>query len=189
MKERIRNLSEGTELVLVLLIAFGYTVPVSLAALWSPESLAHRAAPPITNGHLQGTVLYELVIMAILAIFLRARGWTVARLGVRPTVRDSVQGVGLWVGYYLFYCVLVIALALVWPTFARLSASTHLVAQGLEWPTAVAVSVINPIFEEVLVCAYVITALKDRVGVTTAVNTECECADRERFDQLYAMRP
>jgi hypothetical protein len=27
MKQRIRNLSDGTELVLVLLIAFGYTVP------------------------------------------------------------------------------------------------------------------------------------------------------------------
>jgi membrane protease YdiL (CAAX protease family) len=74
------------------------------------------------------------------------------------------------VGTYLFHGVVVIALAMVWPTFARLAATTHLVAHGLEWPTAVAVSVINPVFEEVFVCAYVITALKDRVGVTTAVN-------------------
>jgi hypothetical protein len=64
----------------------------------------------------------------------------------------------------------VIALAAVWPTFAQLATSTHLVAQGLEWPTVVAGSVINPVFEEVFVCAYVVTALKDRVGVTTAVN-------------------
>jgi membrane protease YdiL (CAAX protease family) len=132
--------------------------------------LAHQASPPITNRALQGTILYELIILAILGLFLSARGWTLARLGVRPTVRDSVQGIGLWVGYSLFYGVLVIALAAVWPTFARLAASTHLLAQGLEWPTAVAVSVINPVFEEVFVCAYVITALKDRVGVTTAVN-------------------
>jgi membrane protease YdiL (CAAX protease family) len=170
MRERIRNLSAETELVLVLLMAFGYTVPVSLAALLSPESLAHRASPPITNGHLQVTVLYELVILAILALFLSARGWTPERLGVRPTVRDSVQGIGICVGYYVFYCVLVIALASVWPTFARLAMSTHLVASGLDWPTVTAVSVINPIFEEVFVCAYVVTALKDRFGITTAVN-------------------
>jgi membrane protease YdiL (CAAX protease family) len=170
MKERIRNLSGTAELLLVLLIAFGYTVPVSLAALLSPEALAHQASPPITNGHLQGIVLYELVILAILALFLSTRGWTLARLGVRPTLRDTGQGVGIFVGYYAFYYVLVMALAVVWPTFARVAMSTHLVGTDLEWPSVVAVSAINPVFEEVFVCAYVITALKDRFGVTTAVN-------------------
>jgi membrane protease YdiL (CAAX protease family) len=133
--------------------------------------LGHRTSPPITNGNLQGTVFYELAVLAILAIFLSARGWTLERLGVRPTVRDTVQGIGICVGYYLFYCALVITLANVWTTFARLATSTHLVATGLEWQTVTAVSVINPFFEEVFVCSYVITALKDRFGTTTAVNT------------------
>jgi membrane protease YdiL (CAAX protease family) len=170
MKERIRNLSGTAELLLVLVIAFGYAVPVSLAALLSPQALAHRTSPPITNSHLQGIALYEVVVLAILALFLSVRGWTLARLGVRPTVRDTVQGVSIFVGYYVFYYVLVIALAVVWPTFARLATSTHLVATDLEWPTVVAVSAINPVFEEVFVCGYVITALKDRFGLTTAVN-------------------
>ena len=170
MKERILKLSDGTEVLLVLLIAFGMFLPSNLAALVSPDLLAHRDSPPISNSHLQGLVLYEVVILVILATFLRARGWSLARLGVQPTARDTVYGVGLCVGYYLFYWVLVMALATVWPTFARLSMSTHLVAADLHWPTVIVASTINPVFEEVFVCGYVITALKGRVGTTTAVN-------------------
>jgi membrane protease YdiL (CAAX protease family) len=145
-------------------------LPSNLAALVSPDLRAHRDSPPISNSHLQGLVLYEVVILVVLAVFLRARGWTLARLGVQPTVRDTVYGVGLCMGYYLFYWALVMALATVWPTFARLSMSTHLVAADLRWPTVVMASTVNPVFEEVLVCGYVITALKGRVGTTTAVN-------------------
>jgi len=170
MKERILKLSDGTEVILVLLIAFGMFLPANLAALVSPELLTHRNSPPISNSHLQGLVLYEVVILMVLATFLRARGWTLARLGVQPTVRDTVYGVGVCVGYYLFYWILMMTLVTVWPTFARLAMSTHLVAADLQWPTVVAASTVNPVFEEVLVCGYVITALKDRVGITTAVN-------------------
>jgi uncharacterized protein len=74
------------------------------------------------------------------------------------------------------------ALATVWSTFARLSMSTHLVAADLRWPIVVMASTVNPVFEEVLVCGYVITALKGRVGTTTAVNVS---ADIRVFYHLY----
>jgi len=170
MKERLLKLSHGTEVFVVLVIAFGLFLPQNLAAILSPDTLGHADAPPITNSHLQGLVLYELVILGILAAFLRARGWTLDRLGVRPSVRDTVYGAGLCVGYYAFYWVLVMTLATVWPTFAQLLTSTHLVGAGLHWPTVALVSAVNPVFEEVFVCGYVITALKGRFGVTTAVN-------------------
>jgi membrane protease YdiL (CAAX protease family) len=170
MKERILKLSDGTEVLLVLVIAFGIFLPGNLVALFSPDTLAYSDAPPITNSGLLGLVLYELVILGILTAFLRTRGWTLARLGVRPSIRDSVYGFGLCVGYYAFYWVLVMVLASLWPTFGRLLTSTHLVGADLQWATVVLVSTINPVFEEVFVCGYVITALKDRVGMTTAVN-------------------
>jgi uncharacterized protein len=170
MKERLLKLSDGTENCLVLVIAFGLFVPGNLAALFSPDTLARADTPPITNSHLQGLVLYELVILGILTAFLRSRGWTLERLGLRPSVRDSLYGVGLCVGYYAFYWVLVMVLASVWPTFGQLLTSTHLVGTDLRWTTVTLVSAINPVFEEVFVCGYVITALRDRVGVTTAVN-------------------
>jgi membrane protease YdiL (CAAX protease family) len=170
VKERIASLSGRTELLIVLLVAFGITVPGSLAALLVPESLTHRASPPITNASLEGVVLYELVVLALLALFLQARGWTRDRLGIKPSVRDSLLGLGLFVVSNLLYYVLAVGLASVWPTFAEAAISTHLVDRGLAWPNIVLVSVVNPVFEEVFVCGYVVSALKETRGLTTAVN-------------------
>jgi len=41
---------------------------------------------------------------------------------------------------------------------------------GPGFPTIVLVSLINPVFEEVFVCGYVIEALRERFGLTTAIN-------------------
>ena len=58
----------------------------------------------------------------------------------------------------------------VWPQ-AVLVASRMRLAQGpFDWPTMITASVVNPVFEEVFVCGYVITALKERFGTTTAIN-------------------
>ena len=170
MKSQILKLSHGTEIILVLVVAFGIFVPANIAALLSPDLLAHRATPPISNGHLQGLILYELVVMGILAAFLKARGWTLVRLGVRPTLPDTALGGGMVIGYYAIYWVLVVVLVTAWPQFAQILRATHLVAGDLQWPTVVVASVVNPVFEEVFVCGYVITALKERCGLTTAVN-------------------
>src|SRR5215510_4472141 len=100
MRERILSLSGRTEVLLVLVVAFGVTVPQNLWALLSPESLLSRT-PPITNEALHRIVRYELSVMLILVPFLRARGWTQERLGIQPTVKDSLWGVGIVLGYYL----------------------------------------------------------------------------------------
>jgi membrane protease YdiL (CAAX protease family) len=167
MRERLLSLSGRTEVLLVLLVAFGVTVPHSLRALFSPESLANRA-PPITNVALHRTVLYELGVMLILIPFLRVRGWTRERLGIRPTTKDSLWGVGIVLGYYLG--VLVTILANVWPQAVLVASRTRLNRGPFDWPSITAVSLVNPVFEEVFVCGYVITALRERFGTTTAVN-------------------
>jgi uncharacterized protein len=170
MRERIRSLSGRTELLLVLLVAFGTTVPVSLAALLAPAALSARASPPITNAALNRTIIYELVVLTLLALFLRARGWTLARLGVAPSLRDSLVGVGLFFLCNATYFVLAMGLASVWSAFAHVATATRLVADGLQWPSVVLTSLVNPVFEEVFVCGYVVSALKERTGVTFAVN-------------------
>jgi membrane protease YdiL (CAAX protease family) len=78
--------------------------------------------------------------------------------------------VAIFVGYYLFYAALFMTVASVWPRFQQIAQATHLVAPGLTWATTLAASLINPVFEEVFVCGYVISALKARRGLTTAVN-------------------
>jgi membrane protease YdiL (CAAX protease family) len=169
MKERILSLSGRTEVLLVLLVAFGITVPHSLWALLSPESLANRA-PPITNQALHRTVIYELGVMVILVPFLRARGWTRERLGIRPTAKDSLWGVGIVLAYYAGFVVLVTLIADVWPQTVLAASRMRLTQGPFDWPSITVASVVNPVFEEVFVCGYVITALKERFGTTTAVN-------------------
>ena len=170
MKERILRLSGAFEVTLVLLLAFGMTVPGSLLALLSPDYLAQRATPPITNEALLHSLFYELAVMCILIPFLGARGWTRERLGARPTIRDTVWGAGLLLVFYAIFYVLVIALQYAWPQLVVGISRIHLNSGHFDWSTILAVSIVNPVFEELFVCAYVITALKERFGTTTAVN-------------------
>ncbi len=170
MRERIANLSGRAELIIVLLVAFGVTIPRSVAALLAPDTLPSQASPPITEAALHRLIGYEVVVLVALTVFLRARGWTRAGLGIRPSIRDSMVGLGFFVLCNLIYYALAIGLMSAWPTFAAAITSTRLVATGLELGSVLAVSVINPVFEEVFVCGYVVAALKERQGITTAVN-------------------
>ena len=81
-------------------------------------------------------------------------------------------GLGLLLAAYLSYAVLVIAVASVWPSIVWQSvpARLQLVAPDLPTATVVATALINPVFEEVFVCGYVVSSLRERLGVANAVN-------------------
>lgn len=170
LRDRIRGLSGRSEVLLTLAIAFGLVIPRSLAALIDPQRLFERGSAPITDRALLGTVVYELVLMSLLGAFLRMRGWTLARLGLGPSWLDSVIGVALAGAAYLAYAALWMGTASLWPQITQIGEATHLVAAGLGWPSIVLVSLVNPVFEEVFVCGYVIASLRETRGVTTAVN-------------------
>lgn len=154
--------------MLVLLVAFGPAVPGSLAALFG--GLAGPHVPPITQAALLRSVLYEMGLLVVLALFLRARGWRWQRLGLGPSWQESGVGVALAVGWYLAYLALWNFTRLAWPAFAEVAHATRLVAHGLPWPAIVLVSLVNPVFEEVLLCGYLVTTLKERAGLSTAIN-------------------
>ena len=169
MREFISRLSPGSEVLLVLFTAFGLTIPVSLAALFG--GLAGPAGgPPISDAALLGTALYELVILALLGAFLTLRGWTRARLGLTPSLRDSILGLALAGLAYLGYLLLWIAVVSLWPRLTQIAAATHLVGGDLSTASVLLISVVNPVFEELFVCGYVIAALRERLGVTAAIN-------------------
>jgi membrane protease YdiL (CAAX protease family) len=151
-------------------VAFGAIVPQSIAALLDPQRLYARPAPPITNAALLGSVIYELVVLGVLGAFLAARGWTLPRLGLKPSWRDSAVGVGLAVAYYFCVTLLWILTVVVWPRIGALGAATHLVRADLQLSTVLLACVVNPVFEEVFLCGYVISALRETRGVTTAIN-------------------
>jgi uncharacterized protein len=150
----------------VLVVAFGATVPRSLAALLG--GLGGPATPPITDATLLRSVLFEIAILALLALFLRLRGWSVQRIGLAPGWVDTGVGVLLAIACYVLYALLWIVVVSVVPRIA--SAAPHLIGGPLSWPAMLLVSVVNPVFEELLLCGYLITALRERAGVVAAVN-------------------
>jgi membrane protease YdiL (CAAX protease family) len=109
-------------------------------------------------------------VLAILGSFLRTRGWTLQRVGFVPSWRDSAAGAALAVVYYLSYALLWLTTWSLWPAIGALGGATHLVGSDLQWPAVLLVCAVNPVFEELFLCGYVISALRDSRGVTTAIN-------------------
>ena len=163
MLQYIKTLSPRKEFVIVILVAFGYSILGSLSTLFVPASGAH-----ITESHLRFLLVYELAITTTLVVFLWIRGWNTAQLGLLPTVRDTGIGVGLTIAAYFAY-------AMVWLFYINVapeikSLSKALVQPNLHLPTVLAASTLNPIFEELFVCGYVISALKKTRTISFAVN-------------------
>lgn len=170
LHERIRALSARSEVLLTLFVAFGASVPQGLVALVDPQALLKRSTPPITNHALLATVCYELIVITVLALFLRARGWTLARLSVRPSGRDALAGVALAILCVVLYQLLWRLAVAAWPGLGAMAMATHLVESDLQLPSVLLTGLVNPVFEEVFVCGYVIAALRESRGITAAVN-------------------
>jgi membrane protease YdiL (CAAX protease family) len=169
MWKYVRQLSGRAEFIIVVVGAFGLVLPSSVWHLFVPPSVSGERAQ-ITTAGLQQLIVYEVLVCAVLGSFLRARGWTFERIGLKPGVRDSVIGLGFVVVTYLFDIIawnVVVHLA---PGVARAAAASSVTGTSLDFFTVLVASAINGTFEEVFVCAYIISALKSSRGIATAVN-------------------
>jgi len=172
MKDRIRALSGRVEFLVVIFGAFGLFLPSNVAMLFVPGGPpAPTSHALISDAYLQGLVLYEGIVLLLLGAFLKARGWTLERIGLKPTLRGTLQGLALVFLIYLVNLAVVVLLSFVWPEAAAAMRSlAKLVDTSLSLGPVLAVSIVNPVFEEVFVCAYIVSALKEKRGVAFAVN-------------------
>lgn len=109
---------------------------------------------------------FEVVLLAALLSFLRARGWSRERLGLQFSWKAAAVGIPLFIMYLLLYLVAVTLVLLVWPG-----------ARGL-WTLRAATTapfwlmllflVVTAVFEELTATASVIAALSHR-GAAVAV--------------------
>jgi membrane protease YdiL (CAAX protease family) len=167
MKEFLKALSGRAEFLIVVFGAFGLFVLSNIVLMFNPIG----EVPPIDNAQLNSLIVYELIVLAVLGTFLKMRGWTAERLGMGATVRDTVIGVGLMAIAYAITAFVKLVAGHFAPEMLEAALKFERVAGPLDLGTVTLVSIINPYFEEVFVCAYVITALKDRRGALFAVNT------------------
>jgi len=165
MLKFLQALSPRIEFVIVVTMAFGYFAFVSIFVALHPH-----AGPLHTNRSLIVLCVYELVLMAFLFPFLRIRGWTFSKIGLDPTWRDTGRGILLFFAIYAVWELVWIATVALAPETAQRMSETHIITQVIPATTIVANGMINPLFEEVFVCGYVMTALRKEGHTWFALN-------------------
>jgi membrane protease YdiL (CAAX protease family) len=165
VKHYIRALSPRLEFGIVVVGAFGLFVAGSVLAFFDASG-----PTPIANAHLQSVIVYELVAAVVLLSFLRIRQWSLRTFGIAPSLRETLVGVALAIATYMACVAVFLISAVLSPYAAQFAAKQSLIAPGLSLALVIAASIINPLFEELFVCGYVVTALRERRGFWTAVN-------------------
>jgi uncharacterized protein len=167
MRRFLKGLSPTTEFVAVVSVAFGYFVLLSLA-----DAVHVRVGAHHSTGSLIALAVYEIALTAILCAFLATRGWTLERIGLNPSLKDTAAGVVLFfVASVVWYGIWAV-IAIIAPDIVRGAAATSqtIVSHGLSMTAVGVVSIVNPIFEETFETAYVMTALRGRVSPVACVN-------------------
>jgi len=166
MRNLLKSLPLGAEFIVVVVGAFGISIVTSL---WMAAHPPHTALA--TEPGLWGLILHEVIILAVLGLFLHVRGWTPQRLGLTSHWSDVPWSVVLIGGVYAVFYAAWYALALMSvPLLHTASGQAPFLSSGVSAATIIAMVVVNPFFEEVFVAGYVIAALKDVRGTTFAIN-------------------
>ncbi|MBN6113782.1 CPBP family intramembrane glutamic endopeptidase [Xanthomonas bonasiae] len=151
------------ELLAVVAIALGLPIYWSFSAVLAPTG-----EPSFSEASLWGMVLYELLVLALLVPVLWFRGWTLQVLGLHWQRRDIRPAIGLLIACIVAcYPVNWLGAGMAEEVNPSMDA---MVAGKLSLTAVVAVSLLNPIFEEVFVCAYVIRVLQRSHSPAFAVN-------------------
>lgn len=159
----MRSMSQRTECLLVLLVAFAMPVLSSVMALIAPST-----QPAITEDGLRSLIVYEGVVLLALVPVLRLRGWERAHLGIVWSRWDLPAGALLTLATLLVCS----ALAVLLQDVAHIVPPPRdaLVARDIPLATVALASMVNPLFEELFLCGYLVGVLKSARGTAFAVN-------------------
>jgi membrane protease YdiL (CAAX protease family) len=165
MRRFLQELPLPVEFIFVVLGAFGLSILVSLLQMFRPVAPA-----AVSDEGLRSLIGYELVVLAVLATFLRLRGWTVERFGIRITLRDTLTGLMLVAAAELIGMGALLLIQPISPQLAATIEAAETASGTIGFLTALTFSIVNPIFEETFVCGYIISALRERCEPWTAIN-------------------
>jgi uncharacterized protein len=156
MKAFIRNLPASVEFCFVILVCFGLSLFTSIRGI--ANHLMHVAKPfPLSDRIVLLLVCNELLAFAIVVWIARVRGWSVTTFGLRVSWKWTGAGI-------LLLIVTLVALTFQTTVFNYLNPPAGkiepLTNGGLTMPFVILLSVINPIFEELMEVGYIFHALK-----------------------------
>lgn len=143
------------------------------------------------DSHMYGLVLFQLILTPALLTVLYVGGWRLRDLHIRPSIAGTIVGAvifaGMWLGNWMFSALMELILPALrsvsemWQDYRPADAPTLL--------SITLVSLVNPVFEEVFVCGYVIESLRRRFGTTSAVNTSVVIRAVYHLYQGIALQP
>jgi membrane protease YdiL (CAAX protease family) len=158
----VRSLSPAAEFCIVVGVAFSLPIAMSLWITFGDVPAAQ--ALQLTEAELRVLVAEEALLLLTLGWFLRERGFAVEHFAAYPSRRELGMALGLTVVSFF-------AWALPWLLLAPAPADAGAASTGagLSWPGILAVSIINPLFEELFLCAYMLPFLASRSGPGVAI--------------------
>ncbi len=163
MRKLVQNMPWPVEFAIVVAGAFGLSIIDSVRTVLHP-------GPAQAEIGLWHSIGLHVLTLLILGAFLRMRGWTFARLGTQSHWMDGLYGAALAAGSYLLFLLTVMALNSVLPQQVNAALKLELLPKVLSPWIVAALVLVSTFYEEVFVTGYVITALKDKVGETVAIN-------------------
>ena len=165
MRSLIRKLSDRTEFIVVTAIAFSWVTMSSLSILLSGVRRIE-----LTTAAVLRSILIEVLILAAVIAILRIRGWTARRLGLEFSWKVALAGIPLFVIYLLVYSIAVTLVVMVFP--AARTVWVFSVIPRAPFALILLFIILNSVFEELLVTAYVIESFaRDGAALAITVST------------------
>jgi membrane protease YdiL (CAAX protease family) len=171
LHERIRRLPPGVEFLVVLSFAFGLPIFTSIVSLGTGGRAATGGALVYDDTALLSILVFEVLQSGLLLWFLKVRGWTLQKFGLSITWRGAGAGWLLLVATYLLAMGTQYLAQLALPGPMQAAVQRYPVpGPNLSMQLVFVVSTVNGFFEELFVAGYLITALRERRGLWTAIN-------------------
>lgn len=163
MRDEIRRLSPRSEFFFVVAVSFGFFIIVSIYTL-----LRRVQRFDMTTGRAVRGIAIEMVILGVVVAFLHMRRYDFAALGLRFSFGAFFAGVPVFVlailAYWFTYFVAIVVYAPVRDLQPPRMAATA------PFALLIVLIVVNSLFEESLVNAYIINALSHE-GASVAITT------------------
>jgi membrane protease YdiL (CAAX protease family) len=152
------------EFWLVLIGAFGLPIFTSFAAAFQRSANPQARFIFSDRSRLAGCA-FELAVLGFVFWISRTRGWSIRDLGLRPSWRLTAIGILLFFTMVIVLFGVAAGIIVLAPNLLHHRPS---VAIGLSYVGILATVIVNPLFEEVLVCGYVIRRLANS-GAAVAI--------------------
>jgi len=171
MRSFIQSWSNRTEFLVVIALAFGWLTMDAAQYLYvhlvAPESVS---AEVFSNMDLYQTIVFELSVLALVAVILHLRGWGLQDFNLDVSPRLTVAGGVLLIVNTLIILFLSILFAGMFPFVQEYAKLMSGYAGKPDTLPLILTVTVNAFYEEILVVGYVMMAVGRKRGLYFAMN-------------------